>query len=106
ALYLWDLGYDDYGRFVDAVLVGSHVVQRLKSTANPLLFTAYDAAGRPTEIRDPRGRPMHLARALECGRVPAQPVLDLDVCIEDGRRSVLARVVCVPSQCPYPSHLR
>ena len=41
-------------------------------------------------------RPVRLLEACEFGWVHHQRVLDLDVVLTDERRSVLARVVCVP----------
>ena len=35
ALYIWDLGYNDYARVVHAAHAGAHVLQRLKDGANP-----------------------------------------------------------------------
>ena len=34
ALYLWNLGYNDYGRFMRAARANAHIVQRLKDKAN------------------------------------------------------------------------
>lgn len=96
ALYLWDLGYDSYTRFVDAALAGAHVLQRLKDSANPIVLRSYGPTGTPREILDEEARRMRLKEACEFGYVHKQATLDLDVEItaEDGRE-VVARVVCV-----------
>lgn len=98
ALYLWDLGYNHYGRFIDAATAGSHVVQRLKDTANPVALASYGPTGaRRTLPAGADGRPMRLQEATEFGHVHHQRVLDLDVLLAaDDGRTHLARVVCVP----------
>jgi hypothetical protein len=40
ALYLWDLGYENKERFLDAALAGAQVLQRLKSVSNPIVVAA------------------------------------------------------------------
>lgn len=96
ALYLWDLGYQDYDRFVDAVVCGAVPLQRLKDKLNPLVRAWFDAAGRHA-LSGPAGRPQRLNEVCEQGLVPLSGTLDLDVEIGDttGRR-VTARAVCVP----------
>lgn len=92
ALYIWDLGYNDMLRFVDAIEAGAHVLQRLKSTGNPRVVARYDADG----TRHTEDMPMPLNRACEL-YAPATGQLDFDVEVKapDGRRAI-ARVVCVP----------
>jgi hypothetical protein len=92
ALYIWDLGFNDMTRFVEAVEAGAHVLQRLKSTANPRAIARYDEDGT-VHTED---MPMPLDRACQL-YAPAAGQLDFDVEIKaaDGR-TVKARVVCVP----------
>jgi putative transposase len=97
ALYIWDLGYQDYDRFVDAVLSKAVPLQRLKDDANPVVLAWYDADGVRRPLRDEEGGPMRLQEASGFGHLPLHGALDLDVQIvhSDGRK-VTARVVCVP----------
>lgn len=97
ALYIWDLGYNSYDRFVDAVLNGAYVLQRLKERANPVVIASYGPTGCRQLVLDEKGKPVRLNDACAWGLVHKQAVLDLDVEIKgsDGRR-VVARLVCVP----------
>jgi putative transposase len=96
ALYIWDLGFNSYARFVDAALAGAHVLQRLKEKANPIVLRSYGPSGIAREVLDNHAGRMGLNEACEFGHVHKQSTLDLDVVIEaeDGRE-VVARVVCV-----------
>jgi putative transposase len=97
ALYLWDLGFENKERFVDAKLAEAHVLQRLKSTNNPVVLASYGPTGHGRPVVDDVGRVLPLQEACASGVLHAQHVLDLDVRIQDGNgRSVVARVVCVP----------
>jgi IS4 transposase len=97
ALYLWDLGYENKERFIDAALAGAHVLQRLKSVSNPIVLASYGPTGHARPVVDDMGRGLRLQEACATGALHSQQVLDLDVRIEDANgRSVLARVVCVP----------
>jgi hypothetical protein len=96
ALYIWDLGYNSHKRFIDAIVGGAFVLQRLKDGTNPVVLASYGPTGARREVRGDDGRPLRLRDACEFGWVHHQRVLDLDVVITDDRRSVLARVVCVP----------
>lgn len=97
ALYIWDLGYNSYERFIDAVTAGACVLQRLKDGANPVALASYGPTGARRELVANDGGPLRFNDACEFGYVHHQRVLDLDVEIEDGRRrKVVARVVCVP----------
>lgn len=96
ALYLWDLGYNSYPRFIDAVQGGAHVLQRLKDGANPVVLASYGPEGHRRVLRAADNKPMSLNEACEFGHVHHQRVLDLDVEIHDGQRKVVARVVCIP----------
>lgn len=96
ALYVWDLGYQDYDRFVDAVVCGAVPLQRLKDKLNPVVEAWYDAAGRHA-VSGPQGRLLRLNEVCERGLVPLTGTLDLDVAIRDTQgRQVTARAVCVP----------
>lgn len=97
ALYIWDLGYQDYDRFVDAVLSGAVPLQRLKDKANPVVVASYGADGVRRPLLDSEGQSMRLNAACELGLLPRDGTIDLDVKIHDSRgRVVVARVVCVP----------
>lgn len=96
ALYLWDLGFDNKERFIDAAQAGAHVLQRLRSNSNPIVLASYRPTGDGRTVLDARGRAPRLDVACAAG-VLHQHVLDLDVRIDDAQgRSVVARVVCVP----------
>ena len=95
ALYIWDLGYNDNERFIDAVKAGAIPLQRLKSSANPIVLAWYDEKGRHP-VAYPDGRPMRLNEATQFA-VPATGAFDLDVELHDvTNRSIVARVVCIP----------
>lgn len=96
ALYIWDLGYNSYERFIDAVQAGAIVLQRLKDGANPIALASYGPTGCRRALRADDGGPIRLDDACQWG-VHLQRVLDLDVEIADAKgRKVVARVVCVP----------
>lgn len=97
ALYLWDLGYQNNDRFVEASLAGALLLQRLKEKANPVVLASYGPAGYRRALRHEDGSPMRLNEACTFGYVHQQEVLDLDVQLTDSNeRSVVVRVVCVP----------
>jgi len=96
SLYIWDLGYNSYGRFIDAASGGAHVLQRLKEDANPIALASYNPTGARRELAYPDGKPLRLTEACAYGWVHHQRVLDLDVEIKDRGRKTVARVVCVP----------
>lgn len=99
ALYLWDLGYQNNQRFVEATEAGAYVLQRLKEISNPVVLASYNSAGERLDVRHEDGSPVRIDEACEFGYVHRQDVLDLDVEIEDDKKShkkVQARVVCVP----------
>jgi hypothetical protein len=99
ALYIWDLGYQDYDRFVAAVLAGAVPLQRLKDKLNPVVLAHYDADGKRHPLRGPGDTPLRLEDACAGGDVPTEGTLDFDVVIQDSQgRKVEARVVCVPHQ--------
>jgi hypothetical protein len=96
ALYLWDLGYVNNERFVDAALAGAHVLQRLKSGANPIAIASYGLTGERRELLGDEQQAIRLNDACDHGYVHRQRVLDLDVKIAHDERDVVARVVCMP----------
>ena len=97
ALYLWDLGFENKQRFIDASSAGAHVLQRLKSSSNPVVLTSYGRTGHGVAVHDDLGRALRINDAGASGVLHQQRVLDLDVRIDDDNgRSVVARVVCVP----------
>lgn len=98
ALYLWDLGYQNNERFLDASLAGAYVLQRLKDNANPVVLASYNPTGLRRDVAMDDGTPARLSEACEFGLVPTSGVLDMDVQLADRTRSLVARVVCVPHQ--------
>lgn len=97
ALYMWDLGYENKERFIDAAVAEAHVLQRLKSVSNPTVVASYGPTGHARPVVDDLDQPLRLLDACASGVLHAQHVLDLDVRIQDASgRSVVARVVCVP----------
>ena len=97
ALYLWDLGFENKKRFIDASLAGAHVLQRLKSSSNPVVLASYGPTGHALAVVDDLGRALRFDDACAAGMLHSQRVLDLDVRIDDEQgRSLGARVVCVP----------
>jgi len=99
ALYIWDLGYNDTGRLVDAIQAGAIPLQRLKSDANPVVLARWDKEGKRHVVAYEDGRPMRLTEATQLDEL-AQGSFDLDVELRDvNNRRQLARVVCVPFEC-------
>lgn len=98
ALYIWDLGYQSVDRFVDGMLAGAHLLQRLKDNHNPEIIASYGRAGARRVIRDVDGCAVRLEEALAAGLVHKSEQLDLDVRLVDRKgRTVVARVVCIPT---------
>jgi hypothetical protein len=96
ALYIWDLGFNDYGRVIEATRAGALVLQRLKTGANPKAIASYGESGHRRELHYEDGRPVRLEEACALGLVHKQRVLDMDVELKDGKKVALVRVVCVP----------
>jgi hypothetical protein len=96
ALYIWDLGYNDYGRVVAATRAGALVLQRLKTGANPQMIASYGENGHRREVQCDDGSRVGLEVACATGLVHRQRVLDLDVELEDDGKKAVVRVVCVP----------
>lgn len=96
ALYIWDLGYNDTGRFMDAVQAGAIPLQRLKSDANPVVLAWWDKHGVRHPIAYEDGSPMRLSEVSQTDEL-AHGEFDLDVDLRDAKgRPQAARVVCVP----------
>lgn len=97
ALYIWDLAFVSHERFVAAASAGAHVLQRLKTGANPVVIASYGQTGARRALSTEDGKPLRLNEACEFGDVHQQRLLDLDVEIADDLGcTVIARVVCVP----------
>ena len=97
ALYLWDLGYQDYDRFVEAVSQGAIPLQRLKDKTNPIVLAWFDDGGERHPLTGADGSPMRLDEACQFDLLPRAGAVDLDAQIRDSKgRVVTARVVCVP----------
>jgi hypothetical protein len=94
ALYIWDLGFNDEERFVQAARAGAVPLQRLKSKANPRVLAVYDGQGGKQVPK----RRMHLDEASQT-LAPAEGAFDADVELRDEEgNTVVGRVVCVPHQ--------
>jgi putative transposase len=97
ALYIWDLGFESKERFIDATQAGAQVLQRLKSSSNPVVLTSYGPTGHGVAVHDDLGQALGINEACATGILHKQRVLELDVRVDDAKgRSVVARVVCVP----------
>lgn len=97
ALYLWDLGYNDYARFMRAARAHAHIVQRLKDKANPVVVASYGPTGARRAIVAADGAPVRLDDACALGMVHQRAVLDLDIELTaPGQSRLVARVVCLP----------
>ncbi|MBI3183967.1 MAG: IS4 family transposase [Myxococcales bacterium] len=89
ALTLFDLGYLDVARFVDAILRGADFLTRLKSTHNPVIARVHTGKGDRVKARG-----MRLEEALVQGvLLDDKGALDLDVLLEANGKSATARVV-------------
>lgn len=95
-LYIWDLGYNDYGRAIAATKAGAQVLQRLKTGANPKVLASYSNAGNRRELCHEDGSAVRLDEACAMGLVHKQRVLDLDTELRVKGQSALLRIVCVP----------
>ena len=88
-LTLFDLGYIDIGRFVDAIHCGADFLTRLKSNHNPVIARVHTGKGDRVKARG-----MRLEDALVQGvLLDEKGALDLDVFLEAKGKSVTARVV-------------
>lgn len=95
-LYIWDLGYNDYGRAIAATKAGALVLQRLKTGANPKVLASYSETGNRRELRHENGSAVRLDEACAMGLVHKQRVLDLDTELRVKGESAQLRIVCVP----------
>ena len=99
-LTLMDMGYVDYGRFIDATERGASFVTRLKSNANPRIKKVHIGKGDKSRLR---GQPLHSVAQGSVHRVPDNHLdadrgeIDIDVILEHGERSGVARVVALAS---------
>lgn len=96
ALYIWDLGYNDYGRAIAASKAGAMILQRLKTGANPIVLASFSDTGVQRPICGENGKPVRLDQACAMGLVHKQRVLDLDAELRADGQSAVARIVCVP----------
>ena len=96
ALYIWDLGYNDTDRFVQAARAGAFPLQRLKSGANPIVLAYFDEQGQRHDLSQEGCDNVRLNWACEA-LVPSTGPLDIEVrMVAHDKTSTLARVVCVP----------
>jgi len=97
-LTLFDLGYADYGLFIDAIERGAYFLTRLKSNASPVIVEVYTGKGERKVLRGMRlnevieDRSFYVKKAV---LTPERGVIDLDVRLERGERSAVARAVAV-----------
>jgi len=97
ALYLWDLGYNDYSRFLSAAKAGAQILQRLKDKANPIALASYGPTGHRRALAHDDGTPVRLDEACATEMVHQRAVLDLDVQVRaPGYEPRVVRAVCVP----------
>ncbi len=90
-LTLFDLGYLDVLRFIDAIERGAHFLTRLKTGHNPIIQRVH--VGKGDRIR---ARGMRLDEALEAKvLLDDAGAVDLDVRLESNGRSATARVTAV-----------
>ena len=88
-LTLFDLGYLDVGRFVDAQQRGADFLTRLKSTHNPVITRVYIGKGDRLKARGMRLEDALVQKVV----LDDAGALDLDVLLEADGQSVTARVV-------------
>jgi hypothetical protein len=97
-LTLMDLGYTDYGLFIDAIERDAHFLTRLKHNANPVIVKVHAGKGDHKKLCG-----MRLNEVVEGRRGqdpvgflgPEHGVIDLDVRIEKGERSAVVRAVAL-----------
>ena len=92
-LTLFDLGYLDVERFIDAIERGAHFLTRLKSNHNPTILRVHVGKGERVKAR---GMRLHDALTQEV-LVEEKGALDLDVLLEKGGRRAVIRAVAVRS---------
>lgn len=90
-LHLFDLGYIDVGRFIDAIDRGAHFLTRLKTSHDPEIVRVHAGTGSRLAVRG-----MRLDAALAANLLDSKNgVIDLDVRLRSGSKEALARVVAV-----------
>jgi IS4 transposase len=90
-LTLFDLGYLDVGRFMDAIESGASFLTRLKTGHNPTILRVHVGKGERVKARG-----MPLDEALTQGVLLDEAgAVDLNVRLEKGNRSATARVTGV-----------
>jgi IS4 transposase len=88
-LTLFDLGYLDVARFIDAIERNAHFLTRLKTNHNPVIVRVYEGKGDRVKARG-----MRLDDALKQGvLLDDAGAIDLAVQLESGERGATARVV-------------
>ena len=88
-LTLFDLGYLDVERFIDAIGRGGHFLTRLKTNHNPTVLRVHTGEGARVKVRG-----MRLDEALtQKVLLDDAGALDLDVLLEAGGQTAKARVV-------------
>lgn len=88
-LTLFDLGYLDVGRFVEAILRGADFLTRLKSNHNPVIFRVHTGKGNRVKARGMRLEDALVQKVL----LDDAGALDIDVHLEANGKRVVARVV-------------
>jgi hypothetical protein len=97
-LTLMDLGYTDYGLFIDATERGAHFLTRLKGNGSPAIVKVHVGKGDHKKLRG-----MRLNEVVE-GRRGEDPsgflgadrgVIDIDVRLERDDRSAVVRAVAI-----------
>ncbi|MCI0669630.1 MAG: IS4 family transposase, partial [Myxococcaceae bacterium] len=90
-LTLFDLGYLDVLRFIDAIESGAHFLTRLKTSHNPVILRVHVGKGERVKARG-----MRLEDALEQGVLQDDAgAVDVDVQLEKAGRTATARVTAV-----------
>ena len=90
-LTLFDLGYIDIERFIDAIDRGAHFLTRLKKSHDPEIVRVHEGKGSRLGARG-----LRLSEALDRGVLtPNNGVVDLDVRLRAGKKEAIARVVAV-----------
>lgn len=97
-LTLMDMGYIDYGRFLDATERGAYFVTRMKANANPLIKQVHIGKGERSQLR---GKPLRDVAKESWRRRgqnhldPDRGRIDIDVVIQHGERSGVVRAVAI-----------
>lgn len=90
-LSIFDLGYIDVERFIDAIGREAHFLTRLKSSHDPEIVRVHVGKGSRTAARG-----LRLDQALDGGLLQWEKgVIDVDVCLKHKTKTAIARVVGV-----------